>query len=359
MILMYIMAFGILFGGIDRIFGNKYGYGEKLEEGLRLMGPTALSMVGIICLSKVLAGAMSRVVVPIFGMIGVDPSMCAGIFSMDMGGYQIAKTLAADPLIGCYAGIIVAATFGCTLVFTIPIGISIIDSADNQIFARGIIIGLATMPAALIIGGVACRLPFWEIIHQIIPILIFSFLLIIGLLKCQDVMMRGFQIFVKIIQTILTIGLMLGAISYITGFHIKDVVSIESAMKVVASICIMLMGSLPITELVQRLLKKPFQVLGKRLGMDSQSMTGLLVGCITPVPALMMLKSMNKKGKIVNIAFLVSAASVFGAHMGFITSNKPDFLEPMIIAKMSGGITAVIAALLIERMCAKPVSNKK
>ena len=46
-ILMYILAAGVLLGGIDQLSGNKRGYGKCLEEGFMLMGPTALSMVGI------------------------------------------------------------------------------------------------------------------------------------------------------------------------------------------------------------------------------------------------------------------------------------------------------------------------
>ena len=347
MILMYIMAFGVVLGGIDRILGNRWGYGSKLEEGLQLMGSTALSMVGIICLSEVLADAIRKVIVPVFAVIGVEPSMSAGIFAIDMGGYQIAKRLAQDNLTSLFSGIIVTSTFGCTLTFTLPIGVSIIDEADRQIFARGIIIGLSAIPVALATGGLICGLTFPAVIHQIIPILIISLFLIIGLFKCPAGMMKGFHIFTRIIQSLLTIGLMLGAFSYITGFPvIKKIVPIENAMKVVSSICIMLMGSLPITELIRRILNRPFTALGKKIGMDSQSMTGLIIGCISPIPTLVMLKNMNRKGKIANVAFLVSAASVFGAHLGFTASNEPNFLTSMMIAKISGGVAAVIIALI-------------
>lgn len=49
-ILMYVLAAGVLLGGIDQLLGNKRGYGKCLEEGFMLMGPTALSMVGMLCL---------------------------------------------------------------------------------------------------------------------------------------------------------------------------------------------------------------------------------------------------------------------------------------------------------------------
>ena len=51
-IIMWIMAVGAIVGGLDRLFGNKFGLGEKFEEGFNAMGPLALGMVGIVCLSS-------------------------------------------------------------------------------------------------------------------------------------------------------------------------------------------------------------------------------------------------------------------------------------------------------------------
>ena len=35
---MIIMAAGVVLGGVDRILGNRLGYGEKFEEGFKLLG---------------------------------------------------------------------------------------------------------------------------------------------------------------------------------------------------------------------------------------------------------------------------------------------------------------------------------
>ena len=43
-IIMFIMAVGILLGGADCILNNKFGLGEKFEEGFMCLGPTALSL---------------------------------------------------------------------------------------------------------------------------------------------------------------------------------------------------------------------------------------------------------------------------------------------------------------------------
>ena len=96
---MFIMAAGAVVGGIDRILGNRWGYGEKFEEGFQLLGSTALSMVGMICLAPVLADTFGKAVIPFYKLLGVDPGMFGSLLAIDMGGYQLAQELAVNPLI--------------------------------------------------------------------------------------------------------------------------------------------------------------------------------------------------------------------------------------------------------------------
>ena len=53
--IIYLMTASAIVGAADRIFGNRLGMGEKFEEGIMAIGALALSMVGIIALSPVLA----------------------------------------------------------------------------------------------------------------------------------------------------------------------------------------------------------------------------------------------------------------------------------------------------------------
>ena len=120
--LMIVIAAGVVLGGIDRLCGNRLGLGQQFEKGFQLLGPMALSMAGMICLAPVLADGLGRVVAPFCRLTGVDPAMFGSLLAIDMGGYQLAKELAADPLVGSYAGLVASSMFGCTLVFTIPVG---------------------------------------------------------------------------------------------------------------------------------------------------------------------------------------------------------------------------------------------
>ena len=194
-IILGIMAAGVVLGGVDRMFGSPKGYGKKFEEGFFFLGPTALSMAGMICLTPVLAQTLGKGIIPVFGLLGVDPAVFGGMLAIDMGGYQLACSLARDPLMGQYAGIVISAVFGCTVVFTVPVGMELVTAEDKPLFAEGIMIGLMVMPVSLLTGGLACGLPVLRILHQNLPILLFSLLLLIGLKKAPAIMIKGFTLF--------------------------------------------------------------------------------------------------------------------------------------------------------------------
>ena len=103
-IIMIIMALGAVAGGIDRIMGNRFGYGKKFEEGFQYLGPTALSMVGIICLAPLVSGTLGKLIIPVYRFLGVDPAMFGSLLAIDMGGYQLSMELAENPMIGRDAG---------------------------------------------------------------------------------------------------------------------------------------------------------------------------------------------------------------------------------------------------------------
>lgn len=352
---MWIMAVGAVVGGIDRIRGNKYGYGAKFEEGFLFLGPTALSMAGMICLAPVLADILGRIVVPCYQRIGVDPAMFGSLLAIDMGGYQLAGELALDSRIGSYAGTVAAAIFGCTIVFTIPVGMGMIRKEERCFFARGIMYGLVTMPVGLLVGGVLAGIPVLSCLHQNLPVFVLAAVLLIGLWKAPEKMVRGFCVFADGIRAVITIGLVLAAVEYMCGWNpVKGMAQLEDAMDVVSSIGIVMLGSLPAAEFLQRILRKPFARVGSRLGMKAESMTGLLVGIVSVIPAISMYQDMDERGKVVNGAFIVSAASLLAAHMGFVVSTEPEMLGPLLGGKLSGAMAALILSLFLTRSSAVP-----
>lgn len=347
-IILHIMAAGALLGGLDHLLGNRFGLGPRFEEAFHLLGSIALSMAGIICLAPVLSHWLGKIIVPFFALLKLDPGMFGSVLAIDMGGYQMAMDLCQDPGIGQYAGIIVSAIFGCTIVFTIPVGLGTVGPEDRPFFTKGILFGLITMPVGLMAGGLLCSLPAGLLMWNLLPVLLISLLLVTGLLKQPEALARGFQLFAKGIEKLAIFGLMTGAIGYMTGAEwIPGMASLTDAMEVVCSIAIVMLGSMPLAELLQKLLKRPFAWIGKHTGLNSVSTTGLLIGMVSVVPALAMIPRMDNRGKVVCGAFVVSSASLFAAHLGFTVSAEPELVTALIAAKLLGGITGVILALAL------------
>ncbi len=170
--IIWLMAIGILLGAIDRIIGNKFGLGEQFEEGFNAMGPLALGMVGIVTLAPVIAKVLGPIIIPVFSLMGADPAMFAMILANDMGGYPLAMELAQNEQAGLLAGLIVSSMMGCTLVFSIPVGLGLIEYKDRPFFAKGLLIGLITIPAGgIVVGLIAGFEPLMVLVNNI-PVII-------------------------------------------------------------------------------------------------------------------------------------------------------------------------------------------
>jgi len=96
-------------------------------------------------------------------------------------------------------------------------------------------------------------------------------------------------------------------------------------------------------------LKKPLMRMGKLLGINETAAAGLVASLANSIATLGLVKDMDRRGKVVNVAFAVSAAFVFGDHLGFTAGFAPEMLPAMIAGKLAGGVSAVAVALLLTR----------
>ena len=101
--------------------------------------------------------------------------------------------------------------------------------------------------------------------------------------------------------------------------------------------------------IVTKLLQKPLSKLGGLLGINGTAAGGLVASLANSIATFGMVKEMDERGKVVNIAFAVSAAFVFGDHLGFTAGYAPQMLPAMILGKLAGGVSAVAVALLLTR----------
>ena len=350
-IIIYLMVIFMALGAVDRIIGNKFGLGEKFEEGILAMGSLALAMVGIICLAPVLANLLRPVVVPVYQFLGADPAMFAGtILANDMGGAPLAKELALTPEAGQFGGLIVGSMLGPTIVFTIPVGLGIIQAEDRRYLATGVLAGVITIPVGAFLGGLVAGFPVGMVARNLIPILLFALLIALGLWLIPEGMVKGFQVFGKIVVIVITIGLAAAIIEKLTGLAlIPGMNPIEDGVLIVGDIAVVLAGAFPLVYVITKVFQKPLMKLGHLLGMNDIAAAGLVATLANNIPMFGMMADMDKRGKVINVAFAVSAAFVFGDHLGFTAGFDSAMIFPMIVGKLVGGVTAVAAAMLLTR----------
>ena len=350
-IIIYIMAAFMVLGAVDRITGNRFGLGEKFEEGILAMGSLALSMIGIIVLAPVLSDLLRPVVVPLFNLVGADPAVFAGtVLANDMGGAPLAMELAQSKEAGQFGGLIVGAMLGPTVVFTIPVALGIIKAEDRPALARGVLAGIITVPIGSFAGGLAAGFSVLMVLRNLIPIVLIAILIAVGLLLVPNGMVKGFQVFGRIIIILITVGLAAAIIDALTGIPvIPGLTSPEEGFQTVGSIAIVLAGAFPLVHVITKVFRKPLLKLGGLLGMNDKAAAGMVATLANNIPMFGMLHEMDERGKVINVAFAVSAAFVFGDHLGFTAGFDETMIFPMIVGKLVGGVTAVAVALFLTR----------
>ena len=350
-IIIYLMVLFMVLGAVDRILGNRFGLGEKFEEGIMNMGALALSMIGIICLAPVLADVLRPVVVPVYQFLGADPAMFVGtILANDMGGAPLARELALTEEAGQFGGLIVGAMLGPTIVFTIPVGLGIIQKEDRPALASGVLAGVVTIPLGALVGGLAAGFGVGMVLRNLIPIVLIAVLIAIGLWKIPNGMVKGFQVFGKAVVILITVGLAVAIVQKLTPITIlPGLTPIEEGFTVVGDIAVVLAGAFPLVYVITRVFRKPLLKLGRLLGMNDIAAAGMVATLANNIPMFGMMKDMDHRGKVINVAFAVSAAFVFGDHLGFTAGFDSAMIFPMIVGKLVGGVSAVAVAMLLTR----------
>ena len=350
MLIAVMAAFAVL-GAVDRIIGNRFGLGQEFENGILAMGSMGLAMIGIISLSPVLAGLLRPVVVPVYEFLGADPAMFAGtLLACDMGGGPLARELSADAQAALLGGVITGSMMGATIVFTIPVAMGIVEAEDRPALAKGILAGIVTIPVGILVGGLVAGFPALMVARNLIPIVIIAALIAVGLWKAEKAMVRGFELFGKGVVAVITVGLAAIIVEALTGFVvIEGLAPIEEGFATVGNIAIVLAGAFPLVYAITRLLRQPLLKLGRTLGVNDVAAAGLVATLANSIATFSMVKDMDRRGKVVNTAFAVSAAFVFGDHLGFTAGFAPEMLPAVILGKLAGGVAAVAVALLLTR----------
>ena len=350
-VLATIMAVFAVIGAVDKITGNHLKLGDEFEKGIKTLGPLSLSMLGMMTIAPALAGLLIPVISPIAKVFGFDPSALAGILiANDMGGAALADSIANDALLGSFHGLCVASMLGATISFTIPVALESAKKENHDDVLLGLLCGICTIPVGCFISGIVMGITPLKVLINLLPALLISIIIVIGLIKFRKVTVKIFSIFGKFISILITCGLALGIFQTLTGkMLIKNTAPLMESAATVFTICITLAGTFPLIAIISKLLKKPLSALGKKLDLDDASVVGLIATLANSIATMESADKMNRKGRILNLAFAVSAAFVFGDHLAFTLSYNSDHIVAVIIGKLCAGIAALAVASVIYK----------
>lgn len=364
-VIVTIMTIFMLVGAIDKIRGNKLGYGEQFDEGFNAMGPLALAMAGVVAAAPVLSILLKPIISPIYTLVGADPSMFATtLLACDMGGYPLAMQLAENETIGNFSGLILGSMMGPTIVFTIPVALSIINKKERPYLAAGILAGLITIPIGCIVGGLVMNITPYKIslitiLVNLIPVIIVAGLIVLGLWFKPASMISGFNHFGTAVTIIITAFTAIAIFQYETGIMLPlfdimvdpdkngGVNGLESGLLICGQISCVLVGAFPMVKWITDTFGGSLEKFGKILGMNDKGSAGMVANLANNIAMFNIMGEMNPKAKILNVAFAVSAAFVFGDHLGFTAGANPEMIFPVVVGKLVAGVTALICANIL------------
>ena len=343
-----ILIFSAL-GGLDRIFGDRFGLGKEFEKAFMLLGAMALSMIGMIVISPFIAQIMQPISEAFANVLHIDASIIpASLFANDMGGAPLSVEMATDDKIGIYNALVVSSMMGCTISFTIPFALGIVDRSQHKELLLGLLCGIVTIPTGCFVSGIICGISVISLMLNLMPLVIFSSIIAFGLIRFPDVCIKVFKIFGFFINALITAGLVLGILKFMTGIEIiKGLSTIEEGALICFNAAIVLSGAFPFMCILAKLLEKPLKGISKETGVNEHSVVGIVSCLVTSATTFGMMDKMDKKGVVLNSAFSVSGAFVIGSHLAFTMAFDNSYVVPVILGKLISGVFAIILANII------------
>ena len=332
---------------IDRIFGSRLGIGKDFEKGINMAGTLILAMGGMLVLVPVIEGLLSGIAS--LSTVYFDFSIIPAFFlANDMGGSHLAFSLAASQKAGLLTGMVLAATMGGTVSFTIPYVFGATDKKYHPDIVLGLIAGIITVPLGILAAGIMLGVDFISLVFILLPLSAFSALLVLLIVRFERAAVVAFVWLGRILKAIIGVGLMIGIIHYVTGWAaIPGIKPLTEVMTTMLDIMCVMVGAFPLLTILGRLLKKPLSSLGGLLGTNGTSAFGLLASLGNSVTTYAMLDDMDRRGVVLNAAFSVSAAFVLMDHLAWTMAIAPETVGAVVVGKLVAGVSSIFLALLL------------
>ena len=351
---VFMCVFAVI-GAVDRIFGNKIGLGKEFERGFMLFGTMALSMIGMIILAPGIASLLEPLFDFTYKHLGIDPSVIpASVFANDMGGAPLASEIARDPKLGGFNALVVSSMMGATISFTIPFAIGAVKKEKHESVLLGLLCGIVTVPVGCFVSGLMLGINLLTLLFNMLPLVLLSAIIAVGLIFCPNVCVKIFNVFGIFIKVVITAGLALGIIRFLTGYElIRGLDTLESGADVCLNASVVMAGAFPFLYIVGKVLHRPLCRLGKAMNINETSALGFVSTLATNVTTFGMMDEMDRKGTVLNSAFAVSAAFTFAGHLAFTLAFDSSYIAPVMVGKIISGFAALFLAIIIYKRTEK------
>lgn len=348
-ILFFIIALFLLISGLDYIFGNKLGLGTQFKKGVEASGSLALNMIGIYILAPMLTEGLMGIIIPITNIFKIDPSLVpASLLAVDMGGFQLAQSLAMNRQMADFSGILLASNLGATISFSIPVALGMIKKEDLPYFLRGLVIGLISLPVGLFIGGLVQGIGIQKLLVNCAPLFVLSLVLAYCTMRHTSQTVKCFGVLSKVIVTISIIGLIAVGVGVILDTSILPTYTppLSEAAEIVVRIGLFLAGAYPMLKVVEHLIIRYCRPIAKLLEVNEATIIGMLGSLASNLLTFAEIKQMNHKGKVLASAVAISGAFVLGGQLAFVSTMSSEMVIPFIVSKLSGAILAIVIVQL-------------
>ena len=345
-----ILAFSIL-GALDYLLGNRFGLGAEFKKAFSLFCPMALSMLGMIVIAPAIGVWLTSFFEMFYNVFGIDPSVIpASLFANDMGGTPLAQSVCQSKEMGNFNAFVVSSMMGCVISFTIPFSLGIVSETQRKDLFFGLICGIITVPIGCFVAGLVCKLELMALFLNLLPLILLSALIGVALILVPKLCIKCFEVFGVFMKALAMIGLLCAVFTFLTKIEITPHFdTFENGALVCANACVTLSGMLPFMLVVTKLLDRPLNRLGARIGINGVSAFAFLGTLVTNASTFGVMEKMDRKGVVLNSAFAVSASFVFGGHLAFTMAFDANYVTPMIVGKLLSGICAVVLVLLIDK----------
>lgn len=338
-IILILLCFAAL-GLLDKICNKRLGLASSFDKGIVTMGDFMMSVGGFYCVAIAFLNGHA-------GFFVNQEMSISSLLAPDLGGYSIVESMTNSESILIFCGVLLTSTLGCLISFQLPIFLNGLHKEDLTHYLKGTVYGIAGLVPVLMLCGFLLKIEHFLV--SFLPVILICAVLMGLFFLSFQTLIRVLTWFSQVVQIAGYIFFFLVCLTFFFGMGFTEERLIDEALRIVFQMSIIVCGSLVFCEIILRKFSSQIEKIGKFLKIDKYSVMGMILSLGTSVAMLPLYEKMNTKGKILNAAFALSGAFVFGGQLGFIAGVCPESVTWFIVVKLVAGMAGLVIANVFEK----------